>query len=133
MLTNINVINRRASVFHRRRELCNLNLASLYEKLSSRCSNQAGKIKLAASQITWCPALYQTPVTAWLQITNLNSWQLCKPQWMITNYHMHILCIDVRSTYMCWVCIFFSFSFFFHRHWYRTWKSANQSLKCRKR
>jgi len=55
----INVFNRRATGFH--------NCAKVFEvkffirKLSSRWSNQAGKINLTASQFACCLALNETP------------------------------------------------------------------------
>lgn len=40
-----------------------LNWASSQEKLSSRLSNQVGKITFTASQFAWCPTINETAVT----------------------------------------------------------------------
>lgn len=55
-----NIFSRRVTGFHWQEKLLELNIFIL-DKLSSRWSNQPGKIVLTTSQILQCPALYETP------------------------------------------------------------------------
>ena len=56
---SINVSRRRSAGFHRWVKV--FSWISLWEKLSSRWSNQAGKMILTAGQFARCPALNETP------------------------------------------------------------------------
>ena len=58
-MQEINVINSRETVFHRRVILLELNFFVI--KNCSRWSNQAGKISLTAGQFAQCLDLNETP------------------------------------------------------------------------
>jgi len=57
----INVFSKRATGFHWQAKLFELNKFHYKKKLSTRWSNQAGKIVLAAGQFARCLAVNETP------------------------------------------------------------------------